>query len=83
MMCNPKENYGPGANYDVSREDCYVPPYVDSAIAKVIAANSNFVGLGPEPQASMCDPVINGPHLSAASNVEVAKAIAAYYKLHP
>jgi hypothetical protein len=82
-MCNPKANYGPGANIDVSREDCYVPPYVDAAIAKVIAANSNFVGLGPEPQASMCDPVINGPHLSAASNSEVAKAIAAYYKLHP
>jgi hypothetical protein len=31
----------------------------------------------------MCDPVINGPHLSAASNSDVAKAIAAYYKLHP
>jgi hypothetical protein len=83
MMCNPSERYGSGANLDVSREDCYVPPYVDSAIAKVVAANSNFVGLGPEPQASMCNPTINGPHLSAASNVDVAKAIAAYYVQHP
>ena len=83
MMCNPSENYGTGANVTVPREDCYVPPYVDSAIAKVIAAHSDFVGLGPEPQATMCNPTINGPHLSTASNQAAAKAIATYYVQHP
>ena len=83
MMCNPSENYGAGANTTVPREDCYVPPYVDSAIAKVIAAHTDFVGLGPEPQATMCNPTINGPHLSTASNQAAAKAIATYYVQHP
>jgi hypothetical protein len=82
-MCNPSENYGTGANVTVSREDCYVPPYVDSAIASVIAANPDFVGLGPEPEATMCDPTISGPHLSAASNAAAASAIAAFYVQHP
>jgi hypothetical protein len=82
-MCNPSADYGPGADLDVSREDCYVPRYVDSAIAKVIAANSALVGLGPEPQATTCDKPVNGPHLSAASNAAAAAAIAAYFVQQP
>jgi hypothetical protein len=82
-MCNPSANYGPGANIDVPREDCYVPPYWDSAIGKVIAAQPDLVGLGPEPQATMCLTPVNGPHLSAASNAAAAKAMAAYYVQHP
>jgi hypothetical protein len=83
VMCNPDEDYGPGANLDVSHEDCYVPPYVDSAIAQVIAANPGFVGLGPEPQATACNSPVNGPHLSAASNAAAANAIAAYFVQNP
>jgi hypothetical protein len=83
IMCNPNEDYGPGADLDVPDEDCYVPPYVDSAIAEVIAANADFVGLGPEPQATMCNNPVNGPHLSTASNTAAASAIAAYFVEHP
>jgi hypothetical protein len=83
MMCNPKEAYGPGANLNVPAEDCYVPPYVDAAIAEVVAASPDSVGIGPEPQATMCDSPINGPHLSTASNSAAAKAYAAYFAQHP
>jgi hypothetical protein len=83
IMCNSSEHYGPGANVDVPLEDCYVPPYVDAAIAQVIAANQDFVGLGPEPQATACDKPVNGPHLSTASNTAAASAYAAYFVQHP
>ena len=83
IMCNSSEHYGPGANVDVPLEDCYVPPYVDAAIAQVIAANPDFVGLGPEPQATACDKPVNGPHLSTASNTAAASAYAAYFVQHP
>ncbi|MES1209439.1 MAG: hypothetical protein ABUS79_26165 [Pseudomonadota bacterium] len=83
MMCNSKANYGPGANVTVSREDCYVPPYVDAAIAQVVAANPDLLAVGPEPQATMCDSPVNGPHLSTASNIAAASAYAAYFTQHP
>ena len=35
--CNPNSKYGPGANMSASIQDCYVPPYEDSAIEKVAA----------------------------------------------
>ncbi|HVU49317.1 MAG TPA: hypothetical protein VHL80_01460, partial [Polyangia bacterium] len=38
MMCNPNAKPGPGANDGAGPEDCYIAPYIDSAIAKVVAA---------------------------------------------
>jgi hypothetical protein len=83
QMCNPKAKYGPGANMSASIQDCYVPPYEDSAIAKVAAAHPDFVGVGPKVEASMCRSPVDGAHLSQASNAKAAQDMAAYYKNLP
>jgi hypothetical protein len=83
QMCNPNAKYGPGANMSAAIQDCYVPPYEDSAIAKVAAAHPDFVGVGPKVEASMCRSPVDGAHLSQASNAKAAQDIAAYYKNLP
>ena len=83
QMCNPKAKYGPGANTSASIQDCYVPPYEDSAIAKVAAAHPDFVGVGPKVEASACRVPVDGAHLSQASNTKAAQDMAAYYKTMP
>jgi hypothetical protein len=82
MHCNPNASYGPGANTDVTREDCYVPPYEDSAIQKVVASHANdHVGVGPILMATMCNN--NGPHLTAADDQLEANEYGAFYKALP
>jgi hypothetical protein len=81
--CNPNANYGPGADTDVSRQDCYVAPYVDSALAKVVANHPGSVGLGPVLSATMCQVPPNGAHLSNADNMKVAQEISDFYKTLP
>lgn len=83
QKCNPKENYGAGANMDAGRQDCYVPPFEDSAIAKVAAAHPDFVGVGPQVEALTCKSPVDGAHLDAASNQHAAQLIATYYAAHP
>ncbi len=80
-MCNPKENYGPGADTDVGRQDCYVPPYEDSALQKVVAAHSDSVGMGPVLMAKMCNN--NGAHLTGSDNKLESDEIGAFYKALP
>jgi hypothetical protein len=79
MMCNPGADYGPGANDSAGKQDCYVPPYVDSAIQKVIAANPTYVALGPQPQMAMCNPSHDGAHMTGAGNQQAATDIATFY----
>jgi len=83
QKCNPNENYGPGANMDATRQDCYVPPFEDAAIAKVAAAHPDFVGVGPQVEALACRNPVDGAHLSVASNQHAAQLIATYYAAHP
>jgi hypothetical protein len=83
MMCNPGADYGPGANDSAGRQDCYVPPYVDSAIQKVIAANPGYVALGPQPEMAMCNPSHDGAHMTGAGNQQAATDIAAFYTAQP
>lgn len=83
MMCNPGADYGPGANDSASRQDCYVPPYVDSAIQKVIAASPAYVALGPQPQMAMCNPSHDGAHMTGEGNQQAATDIAAFYSAQP
>jgi hypothetical protein len=83
MMCNPGANYGPGANDSASLQDCYVPPYVDSAIQKVIAANPSYVALGPQPQMAMCNPSHDGAHMTGEGNQQAAADIGAFYLAQP
>ena len=83
MQCNPGANYGPGADAVAGRQDCQVYPYVDSAMAKVVAANSDFVGLGPKLEMAMCNPAHDGAHMTSAGNTQAAKDYAAWYVAHP
>jgi hypothetical protein len=76
MMCNPNADYGPGANGSAGRQDCYVPPYEDEAIAAVANAHPDFVGVGPKIEATMCRNPVDGAHLSADSNKQAAKDVA-------
>jgi hypothetical protein len=80
--CNPNANYGPGADTDVGRQDCYVPPYEDSAMQKVVQAHAgDGVGLGPILEATMCNN--NGAHLTSADNKLEAQEYGAFYKAIP
>jgi len=83
QKCNPNEDYGPGANQVATRQDCYVPPFEDSAIAKVAAAHPDFVGVGPKVEALACRVPIDGAHLAVDSNQHAAQEIATYYAAHP
>lgn len=83
MMCNPTADYGPGANDSAPRQDCYVPPYVDTAIDKVIAEQPNYLTWGPKLQMAMCNPSHDGAHMTGAGNQQAAKDYAAYYLQHP
>ena len=82
MQCNPGAKYGPGADTDATRQDCEVYPYVDSALAKVVAAHADFVGLGPQLSMAMCNPAHNGAHMTADGNKQAAVDMAAYYSKH-
>lgn len=82
-MCNPNAMYGAGANGVAGRQDCYIPPFEDEAIAAVAAAHPDFVGVGPKVEANMCRNPVDGAHLSADSNKQAAKDVAAYYAMHP
>lgn len=82
-MCNPTAEYGPGANDSAPRQDCYVPDYVDSAIAKVIAAHPSYLAAGPKLEMAECNPAHDGAHMTGAGNQQAAKDYAAYYLQHP
>jgi hypothetical protein len=82
MMCNPNAKPGPGANDGAGPEDCYIAPYIDSAIAKVVAAHAESVGLGPIVMATMCNGGY-GAHLTTVDNKLVATAIGNFYKALP
>ncbi len=82
-MCNPDANYGPGANASAGREDCYIPPYADAAIAQVIAAHPEILAAGPQIEAPMCGPSVNGPHLGGENDKLTAQAMAAIYAKRP
>lgn len=81
-MCNPNAKPGPGANDGAGPEDCYIAPYIDSAIAKVVAAHPDFVGKGPIIEATMCNGGY-GAHLTTADNKLVAAAMGNHYKALP
>jgi hypothetical protein len=82
-MCNPDAMPGPGANAGgAGLEDCYIPPFEDSAIESVVAAHPGEVGLGPIVMASTCNNG-DGAHLTAADNQAASTAIGNYYAALP
>ncbi len=82
-MCNPNADYGPGANGSAGRQDCYIPPYEDEAIAQVAANHPDLVGVGPVIEAIACREPVDGAHLSGEANQQAAIDVAAYYAQHP
>jgi hypothetical protein len=82
-MCNANADYGPGANMNAGRQDCYIPDYQDAAIAEVAAAHPDFVAVGPKVEAIACRQPVDGAHLSGDANEQAAKDVAAYYAQHP
>lgn len=79
QMCNPGAKYGPGADADGLLQDCYVQPYVDTALQKVIARAPELLALGPQPESAECNPAHNGAHLTTPANTQAAQDIAKFY----
>jgi len=81
--CHPdKPPLGPDTDHNATRQDCHVPPYVDSAFAKVAANHPGLVTLAPRFEAHACAANIDGIHLGI-QNRAVASDIGTHYKALP
>ena len=61
-----------------------VQPFIDEAIANVVAANPGLVTAAPKFQAPNCDVfVLGGPHLTPDGQAAVAKVYSDYYANQP
>jgi hypothetical protein len=76
-----KPALGPNTDHDSKKQDCHVPEYVDSALAKVAANHPDLVSV-PRFEAVSCPTKIDGIHLHE-QNGPAAAFIAAYYKARP
>jgi hypothetical protein len=77
MMCNDNAMYGPGANDSAGPQDCYVPPYVDSAMLLSVAANSSIAAMGLVTEGTTCSG--DGAHLTGDDNEVLAQQLADFY----
>jgi len=77
-----KPPLGPNTDHDAKKQDCHVPEYVDSALAKVAANHPDLVSVTPRFEAVSCAAQIDGIHLHE-QNGPAAAVIAAYYKAMP
>jgi hypothetical protein len=83
-QCNPNAMYGaPDSDTNAGHQDCQVPDYADSAIAKVIAARPNLLALGPQFEMTACNPAHDGAHMTGADNKIAAQKMAAFYSARP
>jgi len=77
-----KPPLGPNTDHDAKKQDCHVPEYVDSALAKVAANHPDLVSVTPKFEAVSCAERIDGIHLHEQNGLAAA-FIAAYYKAMP
>jgi hypothetical protein len=77
-----KPALGPGTDHDAKKQDCHVPEYVDSALAKVAANHPDLVSVTPKFEAVSCAAKIDGIHLHE-QNGPAAAFVAAYYRTMP
>jgi len=77
-----KPPLGPDTDHDAKKQDCHVPEYVDSALAKVAAKHPDLVSITPKFEATSCPVRIDGIHLHE-QNGPAGAAIAAYYRSIP
>lgn len=73
---------GPGADHDATRQDCHVPDYVDSALAKVAANHPSLVSIAPKFETPKCPASVDGVHLHE-QNGPAAATIARYFHGRP
>jgi hypothetical protein len=65
-------------------DEVVVEPWIDEAIAKVVAAYPGFVTAAPKFQAPSCDVfTFPGPHFSEGGDAVVAKVFSDYYSTEP
>jgi len=84
MQCNPNAVIGgPDSDTNAGVQDCQVPAFADAAIAKLIAANPDYVALGPQFDMTMCNPAHNGAHMTGADNTITAMKMGAFYAAKP
>jgi hypothetical protein len=65
--CHPdKPPLGLDTDHNATKQDCHVPPYVDTAFAKVAANHPGLVTVAPRFEAHACAAKIDGcrPRLS-------------------
>ena len=77
-----KPPLGPDTDHDAKKQDCHVPEYVDTAMARVAANHPDLVSVVPKFEAPSCAAKIDGIHLHE-QNGPAGAAIAAYYKSIP
>jgi hypothetical protein len=77
-----KPALGSNTDHDATKQDCHVPEYVDSALARVAANHPDLVSVTPKFEAASCPAKIDGIHLHE-QNGPAGAAIAAYYKSIP
>jgi hypothetical protein len=81
--CHPdKPPLGADTDHDAKKQDCHVPEYVDSALARVAANHPDLVSVTPKFEAASCPVKIDGIHLHE-QNGPPAVSIAEYYKGKP
>ena len=84
MQCNPNQAYGEeDSDTNAGKQDCQVPAYADSAIAKVIAEDPTYLALGPQFEMTMCNPSHDGAHMTGTDNGIAADKIAEFYAAQP
>jgi hypothetical protein len=81
--CHPDQPaLGPDTDHDAKKQDCHVPEYVDSALARVAANHPGLVSIAPKFEAPQCAAKIDGIHLQE-QNGPAAAPIADHYRSHP
>ena len=74
-----KPPLGPDTDHDAKKQDCHVPEYVDTAMARVAANHPDLVSVVPKFEAPSCAAKIDGIHLHE-QNGPAGAVIASYYK---
>lgn len=69
---------------DALNKETIVAPYIDTAIAKVVAAHPELVIAAPKFEAPNCEVfILGGPHFTPDGQAEVAKVYSAHYASKP
>ena len=69
---------------DATNQETIVQPFIDAAIAKVVAAYPGLVTAAPKFEAPNCDVfILGGPHFTPDGQAAIAKVYGTYYANEP